>query len=168
MKKWMYILGFVIGIGFIEMHDVLASNKIAVVNIANIFQQSAQRTEIVKKLEYEFKDRAAELEMMEHDLQIKMQTLQRDGSKMTDKDRIELEKSLIAQRELFSNKAKVFQQENHTRQTEERDKILDVIYNAVKNVAKKENYDIVIDTNAIVYYSSRIKDITDVVTKQIG
>lgn len=167
MKNWVYILGVMTWI--INIHDVsAAANKIAVVNVVNVFQQSSQRTEIIKQLEYEFKDRAAELEIMEHDLQIKVQTLQRDSSTMTDNDRSELEKSLIAQRELFSNKAKMFQQENHARQTEERDKILDIIYNTVKNIAKKENYDIVVDTNAVVYFNSRIKDITDSVIKQVG
>lgn len=166
MKSWIYILGLILG--FIKFDVVIASHKIAIVNVANIFQQSAQRTEIVKQLEYEFKDRATELEMIEHDLQIKMQSLQKDGSTMTDKERVELEKSLVAQRELFSNKVKVFQQENHARQTEERDKILSNIYDVVKNLAKKENYDIVIDTNSVVYYNFRIKDITDSVIKKIG
>lgn len=166
MKNWIYILGMIIcaiKIGYVD-----AANKIAIVNVANIFQQSPQRTETIKQLEYEFKDRATELEMMEHDLQIKMQTLQRDGSTMTDNDRAALEKSLIDQRELFSNKAKVFQQENHARQTEERDKILDIIYDTVRNIAKKENYDIVIDANAVIYTNSRIKDITDSVIKKVG
>lgn len=166
MKNWIYILGMIIcaiKIGYVD-----AANKIAIVNVANIFQQSPQRTETIKQLEYEFKDRATELEMMEHDLQIKMQTLQRDGSTMADNDRAALEKSLIDQRELFSNKAKVFQQENHARQTEERDKILDIIYDAVRNIAKKENYDIVIDANAVIYTNSRIKDITDSVIKKVG
>lgn len=166
MKNWIYILGIIIWV--IKIHSVEAANKIVIVNVANIFQQSSQRTETIKKLECEFKDRATELEMMEHDLHIKMQTLQKDGSKMTDKDRTELEKSLMNQRDLFSNKAKVFQQENHARQTEERDKILDTIYDVVKNIAKKENYDIVIDTNAVVYYNSRIKDITNAVIKKVG
>lgn len=166
MKNLMYILGIIIC--FSKIQNVYASNKIAIVNIANIFQQSSQRTEIIKQLEYEFKDRASELEMMERDLQMKIQTLQRDGSKMKECDRNELEKSLMDQRELFSNKAKIFQQENHSRQTEERDKILDIIYNVVKNVAKKENYDIVFDTNSVIYFDAKIKDITDSVTKQVG
>lgn len=165
MKNWIYILGLMIWI--IQIHSASAANKIAIVNVANIFQQSSQRTETIKQLEYEFKDRATELEMMEHDLQLKMQTLQKDGLTMTDDARAELEKSLITQRELFSNKAKLFQQENHARQTEERDKILDIIYNAVKNIAKKENYDIVIDANAVVYSSSKIKDISDSVINRI-
>lgn len=166
MKKWTYILSMVIWITQISPVD--AADKIAIVNISSIFQQSSQRAKIIKQLEYEFKDRATELEKMEHDLQMKIQTLQRDGATMKAIERSELEKSLINQREIFSNKAKEFQQENHSRQTEERDKILNMIHNVVTNVAKKENYDIVIDTNAVVYHNIRITDITNSVMKQVG
>ncbi|WP_331828284.1 OmpH family outer membrane protein [Candidatus Blochmannia sp. SNP] len=166
MKKWTYILSIIIWI--IQINPVGAANKIAIVNISNIFQQSSQRAKIIKQLEYEFKDRATELEKMEHDLQMKIQTLQQDGATMKAIERSELEKSLINQREIFSNKAKEFQQDNHSRQTEERDKILNIIHNVVSNVAKKENYDIVIDANAIVYYNAHITDITNSVMKQVG
>ncbi|URJ23528.1 OmpH family outer membrane protein [Blochmannia endosymbiont of Camponotus sp. C-003] len=166
MKKWTYILSIMIWIT--QINSVEATDKIAIVNISNIFQQSSQRAKIIKQLEYEFKDRAAELEKMEHDLQIKIQTLQRDGTTMKAIERNELEKSLINQREIFTNKAKEFQQENHSRQTEERDKILNMIHNVVSNVAKKENYDIVIDSNAVVYHSVHITDITNSVMKQVG
>lgn len=165
MKKWIYILSIIIWTT--QINAIGSSNKIAIIDISNIFQQSAKRTEIVKKLEYEFKDRAEELEMMEHDLQMKIQTLQRDGATMKVNERNELEKSLVSQREIFSNKAKIFQQDNHARQSEERDKILNVIYNIVKNVAKKEHYDMVIDSNAIVYHGIHIKNITDVVMQQV-
>lgn len=166
MKKWIYILSIVMWIT--QITPAGATEKIAVVNISNIFQQSSQRAKIIKQLEYEFKDRATELENMEHDLQMKIQTLQRDGSTMKTIERNELEKALINQREIFSNKAKEFQQENHSRQAEERDKILNMIHNIVSNVAKKEHYDIVIDTNAVVYHDTRITDITNSVMKQVG
>lgn len=166
MKKWIYILSVMI-IWATQVNAFGNSYKIAIIDISNIFQQSAKKAEIVKQLEHEFKDRANELEMMEHDLQMKMQTLQRDSSTMKANERSELEKSLVSQREIFSNKAKIFQQDNHARQSEERDKILNIIYNAVKNIAKKENYDIVVDTNAIVYHGSNVKNITDVVMQKI-
>lgn len=165
MKKWICIFSIIIWT--IQVNAIGNANKIAIIDISNIFQQSAKRAEIVKQLEYEFKDRANELEVMEHDLQMKIQILQRDGATMKVDERNELEKSLVSQREIFSNKAKIFQQDNHARQSEERDKILSMIYNIVKNIAKKENYDIVIDANAIVYYGTHIKNITNVVMQQV-
>lgn len=165
MKKWIYILSVVIWTT--QSFAIGNCNKIAIIDISSIFQQSAKRAGIVKQLEYEFKDRANELEMMEHDLQMKIQSLQRDGATMKADERSELEKSLVNQREIFSNKAKIFQQEHHVRQSEERDKIFSMIYNIVKTVAKKENYEIVIDANAVIYHSMHIKNITDIVMRKI-
>ncbi|OZI14311.1 molecular chaperone [Sodalis-like symbiont of Philaenus spumarius] len=162
MKKWLYAAG----LGLALATSTQAADKIAVVNISSIFQQSPQRTVVAKQLENEFKGRATELQSMELDLQTKMQRLQRDGSTMKASERSSLEKSVMAQRETFSTKAQVFEQDNHRRQTEERNKILSRIQDAVKSVATKEGYDVVINANAVAY-ATNAKDITADVLKQV-
>ncbi|MCV2518650.1 MAG: OmpH family outer membrane protein [Candidatus Lightella neohaematopini] len=145
---------------------ILACNKIAMVNINNIFQQYPKRIEIAKKLENEFEHEANELQLMEHEIQNKIQYLQHYGSNMKINERNELENSLIKQRENFSNKAQEFEQNNRRRQAEERDKILVIIQNTVKNIAAKYKYDIVLDASTIVY-SNKVKDITNEVLQLI-
>jgi outer membrane protein len=103
---------------------------------------------------------------MERDLQTKMQKLQRDGSTMKASDRTKMEKDVMAQREQFSQKAQAFEQDNRRRQMEERNKILSRIQDAVKAVASKEGYDVVIDANAVAYAGTS-KDITADVLKQV-
>ncbi|WP_406703594.1 molecular chaperone Skp [Sodalis sp.] len=164
MKKWLYAAG--LGLALATSTDAQAADKIAVVNVSSIFQQSPQRAVVAKQLENEFKGRATELQSMERDLQTKMQRLQRDGSTMKASERSSLEKSVMAQRETFSTKAQAFEQDNRRRQTEERNKILSRIQNAVKSVATKEGYDVVIDANAVAY-ASNAKDITADVLKQV-
>lgn len=164
MKKWLYAAG--LGLALAASAGVQAADKIAVVNVASIFQQSPQRAVVAKQLENEFKGRASELQSMERDLQTKMQRLQRDGSTMKASDRSALEKSVMAQRETFSGKAQAFEQDNRRRQTEERNKILSRIQDAVKSVASKQGYDVVIDANAIAYADAS-KDITADVLKQV-
>ncbi|MCD3179751.1 hypothetical protein GFK32_21465, partial [Salmonella enterica subsp. enterica serovar Enteritidis] len=44
-----------------------AADKIAIVNMGNLFQQVAQKTGVSNTLENEFKGRAAELQKMETD-----------------------------------------------------------------------------------------------------
>lgn len=161
MKKWLYAAG--LGLALATSAVAQAADKIAVVNVSSIFQQSPQRAVVAKQLENEFKGRATELQSMERDLQTKMQRLQRDGSTMKARS---LEKSVMAQRETFSNKVQAFEQDNRRRQTEERNKILHRIQDAVKNVATKEGYDVVIDANAVAY-ASNAKDITADVLKQV-
>lgn len=164
MKKWLCAAG--LGLAMAASASVQAANKIAVVNVSSIFQQLPARETVAKQLENEFKDRAGELQNMEHSLQTKMQRLQRDGATMKASDRSKLEKEVMTQREQFSRKAQAFEQDNRRRQMEERNKILSRIQDAVKSVASEEGYDVVIDANAVAYVSSS-KDITADVLKQV-
>lgn len=164
MKKWLCAAG--LGLALAASASVQAADKIAVVNVASIFQQLPQRETVAKQLENEFKGRASELQKMENDLQTKMQKLQRDGSTMKASDRSKSENDLMAQREQFSNKAQAFEQDNRRRQMEERNKILSRIQDAIKSVASKDGYDIVIDANAVAYVGNT-KDITADVLKQV-
>ncbi|MGL9719312.1 molecular chaperone Skp [Symbiopectobacterium sp.] len=164
MKKWLCAAG--LGLVLAASASVQAADKIAVVNVASIFQQLPQRETVAKQLENEFKGRASELQKMESDLQTKMQKLQRDGSTMKASDRSKSENDLMAQREQFSNKAQAFEQDNCRRQMEERNKILSRIQDAIKSVASKDGYDIVIDANAVAYVGNA-KDITAHVLKQV-
>ncbi|MBN3051772.1 molecular chaperone Skp [Pectobacterium brasiliense] len=164
MKKWLCAAG--LGLALAASASVQAADKIAVVNVSSIFQQLPQRETVGKQLENEFKGRASELQSMENDLQSKMQKLQRDGSTMKASDRSKMEKDVMAQREQFSTKAQAFDQDNRRRQMEERNKILSRIQDAVKAVATKEGYDVVIDANAVAYVANA-KDITADVLKQV-
>lgn len=164
MKKWLYAAG--LGLVMATSAAVQANDKIAIVNVSSIFQQLPAREAVAKQLENEFKGRASELQTMERSLQTKMQTLQRDASTMKASDRTKMEKDVMAQRDQFSQKAQAFEQDNRRRQLEERNKILSRIQDAVKTVATKGGYDVVIDANAIAYAGSS-KDITADVLKQV-
>ncbi|WP_395479634.1 molecular chaperone Skp [Candidatus Curculioniphilus buchneri] len=164
MKKWLYIasLSYI----FATSISIQASDKIAVVNVSSIFQQHPQRAVVAKQLENEFNERATEIQSMENDLQTKMKRLQRDGSTMKASERIALEKVVMEQRDILSDKAQTFEHDSRRRQTEERDKILNYIQDGVRQIATKENYDVVIDTNAVAYVNNA-KDITNDVLKQV-
>ncbi|AOT46128.1 molecular chaperone [Enterobacter ludwigii] len=144
-----------------------AADKIAIVNMGNLFQQVAQKTGVSATLENEFKGRASELQGMENDLQSKMQRLQRDGSTMKASDRSKLEKDVMAQRQTFSQKAQAFEQDRQRRSNEERGKLVTRIQTAVKAVAADQSIDLVVDANAVAFNSSDVKDITADVLKQV-
>ncbi len=140
--------------------------KVGVVNVADIFQKMPEREKISKQLESEFKGRLAELQKMESDLQSNMQKLQKDGAKMKQADRTTLEKTINDKRNTFAKKAEAFEQDNRRRQAEERNKLLAKIQQAVQEVAKKENYTVVVDISAIAYADGST-DITEAVRKQV-
>nr|WP_314267164.1 molecular chaperone Skp [uncultured Moellerella sp.] len=142
------------------------ADKIAVVNVGEIFQNMPARESVTKQLESEFKGRASELQGLEKDLQSRIEKLQRDGKTMKQSDREKLEKELIAKRDAFSEKAQKFDEDNRRRQGEERNKILSRIQDAIKVVAAKDGYDVVIDKNAVAYSKDSV-DITSKVQKQV-
>lgn len=163
MKKWLLAAG----LGLAMAASAQAADKIAIVNMGNLFQQVAQKTGVSATLENEFKGRASELQGMENDLQSKMQRLQRDGSTMKASDRSKLEKDVMAQRQTFSQKAQAFEQDRQRRSNEERGKLVTRIQTAVKAVAADQSIDLVVDANAVAFNSSDVKDITADVLKQV-
>jgi len=163
VKKWLLAAG----LGLAMAISAQAADKIAIVNMGNLFQQVAQKTGVSATLENEFKGRASELQGMEKDLQSKMQRLQRDGSTMKASERSKLEKDVMAQRQTFSQKAQAFEQDRQRRSNEERGKLVTRIQSAVKAVAADQNIDLVVDGNAVAFNSSDVKDITADVLKQV-
>ncbi len=163
MKKWLIAAG----VGLAMATSAQAADKIAIVNMSNLFQQVAQNTGVSKTLENEFKGRASELQRMEGDLKTKMQRLQRDGATMKASERSKLEKDVMTQRESFSSKAQSFEQDRARRSNEERGKLVTRIQSAVKKVADDQSIDLVVDASTVAYNSSSIKDITSDVLKQV-
>ncbi|VFP79644.1 OmpH family outer membrane protein [Candidatus Erwinia haradaeae] len=164
MKKFLYAV--TMGCVLIFSMSVQASNKIAVVNVVNIFQQLPEFAIITHKLENEFRDRTNTLQSMEHELQMKIQHLQRDRLTMKENEQLSMEKDILTQREKFNTEAQIFEQDNRRRQIEERNKILNKIQHAVEKVASLQGYDLVIDQSAVAYFI-KSKDITTDVLKQV-
>lgn len=160
MKKWLIAAG----VGLAMATSAQAADKIAIVNMSNLFQQVAQNTGVSKTLENEFKGRASELQRMEGDLQSKMQRLQ---SLKAGSERTKLEKEVMSQRQSFSQKAQSFEQDRARRSNEERGKLVTRIQSAVKKVADDQSIDLVVDANTVAYNSKDIKDITSDVLKQV-
>ncbi|UBX49662.1 molecular chaperone Skp [Providencia alcalifaciens] len=163
MKKLLCAAGVSIALA---MSAGAYAEKIAIVNVGEVFQNMPARDAVAKQLESEFKSRATELQNLEKDLQSRVEKLRRDGATMSTSDREKQEKELITKRDQFAEKAQKFEEDNRRRQAEERNKILSRIQDSIKSVAAKEGYDVVIDANAVAYAKDGI-DITSQVQKQV-
>jgi len=144
-----------------------AADKIAIVDMGNLLQQVAQTSGVSQTMKNEFGGRASELQRMETDLQTKVQRLQRDGSTMKASERSKLEKDIASGRQDFAQKAQAFEQDQARRSNEERGKLVTRIQTAVKKVAADQGVDLVVPSNAVIYNSSDVKDITADVLKQV-
>ena len=163
MKKLLCAAGVSISLA---MSAGAYAEKIAIVNVGEVFQNMPAREAVAKQLESEFKSRATELQNLEKDLQSRVEKLRRDGATMSTSDREKQEKELITKRDQFAEKAQKFEEDNRRRQSEERNKILSRIQDSIKAVAAKEGYDVVIDANAVAYAKDGI-NITSQVQKQV-
>ncbi|MGP3593547.1 molecular chaperone Skp [Vagococcus sp. WN89Y] len=164
MKKLLLAAGFGLAMA---TSAVQAADKIAIVDMSNLLQQVAQTSGVSQTMKNEFGGRASELQRMETDLQTKVQRLQRDGSTMKASERTKLEKEIASGRQDFAQKAQAFEQDQARRSNEERGKLVTRIQAAVKKVAADQGVDLVVPSNAVIYNSSDVKDITADVLKQV-
>ncbi|CUR53857.1 Chaperone protein Skp [Serratia symbiotica] len=164
MKKWLYIIGCSL-ILFFSL-NIKAISKIAVVNISNIFQQLLEHENITKKIENDFKIRLKEIQNIKYQIKNNIKNLQKNGKKMQISNYKKLQKKTILQRTYLSRLIQSLKKDTHHRQIQENNKILNKIQDVIKYIANKENYDVIIDTNAIAYAISS-KDITMDVLKRI-
>ncbi|WMY97605.1 MAG: OmpH family outer membrane protein [Arsenophonus sp.] len=159
MKNIFFIISF-----FLLSHDLYAV-KIAVMNTAEVFEKLPIRREIFQEIQKKFEIRIGELQKMEDDLKNQAKELQKNNSLSYDKDIKEFEQKRID----FINKAKKIEEDNQKYQQEESFKIFKMIQVAIKEIALKDGYDIVIDVNGIQYNNKKeyLNNITNKVIQQV-
>ncbi len=158
---------FYVSILLISFNNVHANDKIAVINLYKVFYNSPKRAAISKQLENEFNRKIVELQSMEHKLNKKIKFFQINESTMTLKDKKNLEKFLLEKKEIFYQKLRLFEKNNHLRQLEERNNILHKIKIVTKKIALKEGYDVVLSSDNVIFMKKN-KDITEKVLKKVG
>jgi outer membrane protein len=144
-------LGLVVLTSSLFAHAAEAAQKIGYVNTIQVFQELPQREAVLQKLQEEFKDKAAELQAIQAEAAKKMEKLQRDGELLGTE---EIEKLRIEIGQLDSNykiKGQALEKASQRRESEEKQKLFKLIQDAVKTVAEKEGYDIIIDIQAVGY-----------------
>lgn len=145
---------------------ILANNKIAIVNIAKILKYMPQIKEIETHLENEFKERFYNLQNQEILLKEKIKNFKKKNIKINNNDKNEEEIGIIKEKEYLSVNVQNFEKDHNKRYNEERNKILILIKSIITNFAKKEDINVIIDINSIVYADDK-KDITISLIEQI-
>jgi len=143
-----------------------AAQKIGYINTAQVFQALPQREVVLNKLKNEFQDKAAELKSIQAQAKTKIEKLKRDSSLMS-QDEIEKLRIDISQLDsTYKIKAQALDKASAQREAEEKQKLFKVIQDAVKKVAEKEGYDMIVDISAMQYGNPQY-NISDKVIKAI-
>ena len=143
-----------------------AQQKIGYVNSAKIFQALPQREAVTKKLQREFKDKEADLKNLEAKIKTKMEKGRRDGQLLGKEGVRKLQIEVASLQAEYKIKAQSLEQEGNSRDLEEKQKLFKIIQSAVKKVAEKNGFDLVIDAQALQFAKPSL-DLSEKVIKEI-
>ncbi|WFB49180.1 OmpH family outer membrane protein [Vibrio coralliilyticus] len=128
-----------------------AAQKIGYINTAQVFQALPQREVVLQKMQEEFKDKADELKSIQAEAKTKIEKLQRDGELLGQEEVEKLRVEVAQLDSKYKIKAQALEKASARREAQEKQKLFKVIQDAVKKVAEKEGYDIVIDIQTMQY-----------------
>lgn len=144
-----------------------AEQKIAVVDFQEIMGKIPQTAALMQSLEAEFKDDKAVIAQLEKDIKYYQEKKKRDGALMSAKEKEDLEVKVGALFQDYQVKGKALQQKAGQRQNEEQNKLIALIRQAVDNIAAKDNYDLVLAKQAVLFSKPK-SSITDKVVEQVS
>ncbi|QUN07632.1 OmpH family outer membrane protein [Shewanella yunxiaonensis] len=127
------------------------AEKLAVVDMGAVFEQMPQREQVTKQLKSEFGDRMAEVQKLQDELKGLLEKQQRDAQLMTDAQKTDLVRKMESLKADYQLKGKALDEDLRRRQGEEQNKLLVKVQKVINEIAKKENYDMVLQRGAVIY-----------------
>jgi outer membrane protein len=162
------VSGFIIAllVSFGAVNAFANDAKIGVVDLQKIMQTSSQMKGIQQKLEAEFKPRRDKLVAMEEGLKKDMEKFKRDSAILSQTQKKEMEKKIVATQQTFEREGQQYQQELSTAHNDAMEELYGKIRKAISKVAETEKFDLVLQKDAAPFSISKL-DVTDLVIKQI-
>lgn len=145
--------------------SALAQSKIGFVDSDRLMREAAPAVRAQQRLEKEFERRDQELQRMASELQAMQEDLERNGLTMAEAERRNKERAFNDLNRDFQRKQREFREDLNQRRNEELATVLDRANSAIKQIAEKEQFDVILQE--AVYASPRI-DITEKVIKVLA
>jgi outer membrane protein len=134
--------------------------KVGLVDMQHIFQDSPQVKAINKKLQKEFKPQQEKIEAVQKKVQSEAQKLHPQKSKsLKPAEKKTIEKRISQQQQKLQTMVSSFRQQVKAAQSKKMDALKDNLDSAVEKMAKKDDLDVVILKQAVLYAKDS-KDIT--------
>jgi outer membrane protein len=160
VKKIISILG--ISATFFFTGIANAEVKIGVIDVMSILQRMPQREAVGKALDKEFDAKIKSLQDVESKAKNASARLKKEGQTLSASEKSKLNKTISD----FENKAKAFSNEYRKRESEEAEKLLAKIQEAVKDIVATEKYDLILKAEAALSASDSV-DITEKVLEKV-
>lgn len=143
----------------------LAEVKVGFVNTVKLMEEAPQAKAAISKMESEFAPREKELVAIQRDIKEAEDKLSRDAAVMSDADRGKVERDLVSRKRELKRSQDEFREDLNIRRNEELAKLQRRLYEAIVDIAKADNYDLIV-SEGVVFASTRI-DITDAVLERL-
>lgn len=143
-----------------------ADLKIGFVNIPAVLEKAPQAEKAKKRLEQEFSPRDKQLVSQQKEIQNLEEKLSRDAAVMSDTERSNIEKDLISRKRDAVRAQQEFREDFNARRNDELGKIQRRIVEAVRGIAKDQNFDLLL-TDGVIYASEQI-DVTAQVQEKLA
>lgn len=128
--------------------------RVAFVEVPRLLQDAPQVAAVRESLKKEFSRRDKDLVALQADIKKIEEKLQRDGAILSDAETQRLERDLVGKQRKLKTAQNEFQEELSLRQNEELNKLRRQIAEVIIEVAKEDNFDLVLETG-VVYASDR-------------
>ena len=138
--------------------------KIGYVNLERVFREAPAAIKASKKMQEEFEERRRELLRIEDDIKARQAALSDKGVALSDSLRRAKEAELTEMSVSLQRREQLFQVDLKIRQNEETSAILEKANKAIFEMAKSENWDLILQDAVAV--SGRV-DVTDKVIKKL-
>lgn len=140
--------------------------KVGYVNAVKVIEEAPQGEAALKKLEAEFGPRDKKLVAMQGKIKGLEDDLEKNALLLKDADRRAKEHEVVVLKRDLRRATQEFREDYNLRRNEELSALQKVVYKAIVDIAKQENYDLILHEGTI--YASKKVDLTDKILKKLG
>lgn len=143
-----------------------ADLKIGFVNIPAVLEKAPQAEKAKKRLEQEFSPRDKQLVAQQKEIQSMDEKMTKDAAVMGESARVNLEKDILNKKRDAKRAQQEFSEDFNARRNEELGKLQRRIVEAIREIAKAQNFDLLL-TDGVIYASEKI-DVTSQVQQKLS
>ncbi len=143
-----------------------AELKIGYVNAVKVIEEAPQGEAALKKLEAEFNPRDKKIIEMQNRIKQLEQELEKSALVLKEADRRAKEHEAVALKRDVRRLSQEFREDYNLRRNEELASLQKVVYKAIVEIAKQENFDLILH-EGVIYAGAKI-DITEKILKKLG
>jgi len=143
-----------------------ADLKIGFVNIPAVLEKAPQAEKAKKRLEQEFSPRDKQLVAQQKEIQSMDEKLARDAAVMGESAKANMEKDILNKKRDAKRAQQEFSEDFNARRNEELGKLQRRIVEAIREIAKAQNFDLLL-TDGVIYASEKI-DVTSQVQQKLS